>query len=151
MGGHPLHPGDSRNLTRDDSLRDTAIIATAGRHASNRTPDDEAITELLEVATELPPKSRASREFYDFYTPRLRLDLIARAAGHHLARARHDTMAEYRAQGKAAYDLLALTLKHAGGITPELQQIVDDTADWVGHNITHPPGPGIGNPRPSAD
>ena len=121
--------------------------ATASRHAYEHTPLEAAITAILAEATELPPKSPKSRSFYDFYFPQLRIDLIAWAAGHHHAAAHHDTNAARRTHHQAAYDLLATTLTRAGGITPDLQRLIDNHSDWVAGNIEryHNEGPGIGN------
>lgn len=149
MTGQGRYPGDATNLTRGDRLLDTAITATAGRHIHEHTPLEDAVTDLLRVATTMPPAGAKQRDFEDFYIPRLRLDLIAHAAGHHLARARHEQMAEYRAHGQAAYDLLAATLHYAGGTGAGLQQIIDDAAEWVGANLSEPFHSGIGNPGSS--
>lgn len=141
-----VHPGDHTRLSREDGLLEVAIDATAHRHVVDGTPRDEAIADLISIATQQPPRSRAKRSFYEFYRPRLRLDLVAYAAGHHLAVARHDHMDAYRDWAAAAHQLLLETAEQAGGLTDEHRQILIDAYDWVRGNITRPYRPGIGNP-----
>lgn len=105
-----MTPDPAGALSRDDRLALASLHGRAGYHVNHRTPHDEAVADLRDIATITPktgtrqPKARAA----------LRVDLLSIAAGQHLGAHRADHVTGWIGPPAAAF-LIA-----AGGTDREL-------------------------------
>lgn len=93
-------------MAERDRLTLARLDGTALRHAREQSPEDAAVAELQEIATDHPKQGK----------PALRVDLLSRAAGHISARFDDDPSPVVIATGHRAAQLLVA----AGGTDAEI-------------------------------